>query len=272
MPAGAFLAAFFLAPLGYLVRLSVDTHTPGYVGTGEAFEFTLGNYGELWTASFFGFVRGTLELAGLSAILSVALGVPLAYLIARGSPTLRRGLLIALVSTLLLNVVVRLYAINLSVLSLDWVSSFFEAIGLPSHSSGFARVMIVAGLLHIMIPITALTLVGPIQNVDPGIEEAAQVLGATRLRSILTAIRVAGRGVLGSFLLAFAVGVSAFVVPLLLGRGFILFVSNLVYNRFSVVANYPSGAAIALVLLLVSVLLLGVIGRLVGGSRWANSR
>jgi ABC-type spermidine/putrescine transport system permease subunit I len=52
----------------------------------------------------------------------------------------------------------------------------------------------------------------------------------------------------------FALGASAFVIPLILGRGQVSFVTNLIYTRFSEVANYPSGATLA-TLLLVGVLL-----------------
>jgi putative spermidine/putrescine transport system permease protein len=49
---------------------------------------------------------------------------------------------------------------------------------------------------------------------------------------------------------------SAFVVPMILGKGKVLFVSNLIYSRFSEIANYPSGSSIAIVMLLLS---LGII-------------
>jgi len=40
---------------------------------------------------------------------------------------------------------------------------------------------------------------------------------------------------------------------MLLGRGFILFVSNLIYFRFSEVANFPSGAALSVVMMVIAV-------------------
>lgn len=59
-------------------------------------------------------------------------------------------------------------------------------------------------------------------------------------------------GLLSAFLIAFAMCISNFVVPLILGRGVVLFVSNLMYIRFSEIANFPSGAAIGIIMLVLS--------------------
>jgi putative spermidine/putrescine transport system permease protein len=55
-------------------------------------------------------------------------------------------------------------------------------------------------------------------------------------------------GLLSAFMIAFAMCISSFVVPLILGRGVVLFTTNLMYVRFSDVANFPSGAAIGMIM------------------------
>ena len=51
------------------------------------------------------------------------------------------------------------------------------------------------------------------------------------------------------------------MVPLILGKGRLLFISNLIYSRFSEVANYPSGAAMSMVLLVISLLIIYGVSR-----------
>jgi ABC-type spermidine/putrescine transport system permease subunit I len=70
------------------------------------------------------------------------------------------------------------------------------------------------------------------------------------------------RGLVSAFLVSMTLGISAFVIPWILGRGRVLFISNLVYSRFSEVANYPSGAAISIVMMVLSILLIFVLSRL----------
>jgi ABC-type spermidine/putrescine transport system permease subunit I len=64
---------------------------------------------------------------------------------------------------------------------------------------------------------------------------------------------------LAAFLFAFTFSISAFVIPMILGKGRVLFVSNLVYNRFSEIADYPSGAAVSIVLFSVALAMVYVL-------------
>ena len=74
-------------------------------------------------------------------------------------------------------------------------------------------------------------------------------------------------GLLSAFLISFTLCLSAFVVPMILGKGKILFVSNLIYARFSEIANYPSGSAISIIMLVLSLLIIYGVSYLVT-SRW----
>jgi ABC-type spermidine/putrescine transport system permease subunit I len=82
---------------------------------------------------------------------------------------------------------------------------------------------------------------------------------------------LSGRGLVAAFLFSFTFSISAFVIPMILGRGRVLFVSNLIYNRFSEIANYPSGAAISIVMFLLSLMTVYLISRL-AEQRWELGR
>ena len=128
--------------------------------------------------------------------------------------------------------------------------------------------LVISGLLHYVIPLSALVLVGTIQNINPRWVEAAQSLGAPRWKAHLgITVPLSLRGILAAFVICYTLNISAFVVPLILGKGRITFVSNLIYSRFSEIANYPSGSAISLVMLLLSLILVYGISRL-AARRW----
>ena len=78
---------------------------------------------------------------------------------------------------------------------------------------------------------------------------------------------MSARGILSAFLIGYTLSISAFVVPMILGRGKLLFVSNLIYSRFSEIANYPSGSAISIVMLMLSLIIIYVVSR-VAAARW----
>ena len=56
---------------------------------------------------------------------------------------------------------------------------------------------------------------------------------------------------------------------MILGKGKVLFVSNLIYARFSEIANYPSGSAVSIVMLVMSLAIIYGITRVVS-ARWAK--
>ena len=119
-----------------------------------------------------------------------------------------------------------------------------------------------------IVPMATLTLLGTIQNIDPRLSDAAQALGAPAWRAHLgITLPLAMRGLLAAFLFAFTFSISAFVILMILGKGRVLFISNLVYNRFSEIADYPSGAAVSMVLFGVALAIVYATSRVVA-RRW----
>ena len=80
-------------------------------------------------------------------------------------------------------------------------------------------------------------------------------------------IPLSARGLLSAFLISFTLSISAFVIPMILGRGRVTFVSNLIYNRFSELANFPSGSAVAMVMLVFSLTVIYLVSRFTS-KRW----
>src|SRR5258708_1188559 len=145
---------------------------------------------------------------------------------------------------------------------------FGTVIGGPARRPGLAAAQLGIGVVHCVIPMAAIILVGTFQNISPRLEEAAASLGAPRWRVALTVtLPLAAPGLLSAFMIAFAMCISNFVVPLILGRGVVLFTTNLMYVRFSDVANFPSGAAIGVIMFVLAALVVTATTRLV---RWVS--
>jgi putative spermidine/putrescine transport system permease protein len=125
--------------------------------------------------------------------------------------------------------------------------------GVTPNSRSYAEFLVTIGLAHHAIPLSALLMTATIQNINPRLAEAAQALGAPLWRAHLsTTIPLSTPGLLSAFLVCYTINLSAFVVPMVLGRGKVHFLSNLVYDRYGELANFPSGSAIAIELLLVT--------------------
>jgi putative spermidine/putrescine transport system permease protein len=253
-PALLIVAALLAAPIGLLFVESLREFVGGRVGGQTDRPFTLKNYAELLHPAYGLFFWHTFRIGGIVSLLAVLFGFPVAYVAARTRRHWARKLILGLlIAMLVLSVVARLYAIQMAYGSTGPLRSLAWLFGVSPASVAYAEILVILGLLHFVLPIVALTLVGTLQNVNPRLEEAALSLGAPRWRAMLdVVVPIAAPGLVSAFLIALAMCISNFVVPLILGRGVITFVSNLMYIRFSEISNFPSGAAIGIVMLALS--------------------
>ena len=167
-----------------------------------------------------------------------------------------------------LSTLVRVYALQLTFGPTGIAKFLSGLLGVSMNGRFYTELVVILGLLHYLVPIAAITLLGTIQNVNPRLTEAGQALGAPRWLAHLTiTVPLAVPGLLSAFLISFTLCLSAFVVPMILGKGKILFVSNLIYSRFSEIANYPSGSAISIIMLVLSLAIIYGITYLVT-KRW----
>lgn len=254
MPASAVLLLLLVIPLVLLADESVRLFVPGRVGSARGAPLTLDNYRELLNLAYLRYFADTFRIGLAASIIALLAGYPIAYRIAhargRGARRLWLGFLVAM---LFLGILVRIYAIALALGPAGFGRGASGLLGLGLNSESYIELTILAGLLHCLIPLAALSLISPLQSLNPRLVEAAQTLGAAVWKAHATiTLPLSARGILASFMLCFTFCLSAFVIPLILGKGRVLFVANIIYSRFGEIGDYPSGAAISLVLLLLS--------------------
>ena len=115
---------------------------------------------------------------------------------------------------------------------------------------------IVVALVHIYVPFMVLTLTGVIGRIDPRLEEAARNLGAGKLRTFLeVTLPLSLPGIVAGSLLVFALSISAYVTPILMGGFSIITLPILIYQQLSGTLNLGFAGALGVVLLCVSLLL-----------------
>jgi ABC-type spermidine/putrescine transport system permease subunit I len=269
VPALLIFSGLFFVPLFGLFIESFRLYTPGNIGSTANAPFTLANYTELLTSAFAGYLLETIQISLLASLAGLVFAFPLAYWITRRLPPRWRATAVSiLVILMFLSVLVRTYALELTFGSTGPFRQTLLALGIAPNGRAYIEFLVGAGLLHYIVPMSALTLLATIQSVDPRLVDAAQALGAPGWRAHLTiTLPLCAPGLLTAFLFAFSFSISAFVIPMILGKGRVLFISNLAYNRFSEIADYPSGAAISVVLFAVALTLVYATSRTIS-RRW----
>lgn len=271
IPAGLVLGLLLFVPLVNVLDESFKLYVPGRIGSAKDAPYTMANYLELMLPVYFFYFLDTYRLGLIACAVALVVAFPIAYYVARQPQGTKRKITVGfLIAMMFLSALVRVYSIELTFGPVGFLRQISSVLGLPPNSRTILEILVIAGLAHFIIPISALVMIGTLQNLNPQLAEAAQALGAPRWKAHLTiTIPLSARGILSAFLICYTLSISAFVVPMILGKGKLLFISNLIYSRFSEVANYPSGSAISLIMLVVSLLIIYVVSR-VAAARWGT--
>ena len=121
------------------------------------------------------------------------------------------------------------------------------------------------GLVYTMVPFAVLTIASVLENLDGRLEEAARDLGATPLQTFVrVTLPLSVPGVSAGAILVFALCLSAYVTPALLGGGRIKVIASIIFEQFLRTSNWPLGSAISCLLLVVTGFVIFAYGRVLG--------
>ena len=265
LPALVLFAAIVIVPL--VMTLALSFHDWGqYKGIEPV--FILKNWREVLEDSYYWEVFGrTFRIAALVTVLSAVFGAPEAYILNRMKSPWRGLFLLVILGPLLISVVAR---------TLGWALLFGGNSGLVNKglmSAGlisepipfmFTEIGMIVALTHVLMPYMVLSVWAALQRLDPQIENAAVALGAgplTTLRRIV--LPQAMPGILSGAIIVFSLAASAFATPAIIGGRRLKVVSTLAYDEFLNTLNWPLGATVAVILLIVLATAVIVANRLV---------
>ena len=255
------LLVFFVLPNALLLSASFQKSQAQQLTA----ELTLDNYRFLFTRSLYLEVFARTFIVGFSVgVLDVLLGYPLAYFLVR-TQSRWKGLLIALsLAPLLASVVVRTYGWYIILNRFGFANDVLLGLGIIEDRVPFmpSTGAIIVGLAHALLPYTVLTIMGSLNGINPHFESAAMSLGANRVRTFLhVVLPLSLPGIVGGFLLVFSIAISAYATPAILGGPATQVAATAIYNFIIQLLDWSLGAALAVVLIVSSLLLLYAAGR-----------
>ena len=260
-PACLFMLVFFVLPVASLFAISINKNTPGVVTFTS--HLTLDNYARIFSRDIY--YMAIVRSAGIGILVSIlclALGYPLAYVIAKTAHPGRNALLMILVlSSMQIDMVIRLYGLMVLLGDKGLVNGALMASGLISAPLPLMYNLfgVVVGLVQVTLPFMVLSLIGVIRAIPPAYEEAARSLGASRWSAFRTVVLpLSMPGVLSGSLLVFALSISSYVVPALMGGWKVVTLPIHVYQQIAEAGRWQFGAAVAAVLFMTSLLAVAV--------------
>ena len=253
LPTLLLLGVFFCIPV--LLMFGVSLASRGLYG---GIEWTLNfeNYLRLADPLYWNIYGRSLFLAGATTEVCLAVGFPLAYVMARSSPRMQNILLLLVMIPFWTNFLVRTYA---------WIfllrtEGFFNSVLMHLRILDtpldllYTNGAVFIGLVYGYLPFMILPLYIAIERISPSLEEAALDLYASGLSVFWhVVIPLARPGIVVGCILVFIPSVGAFITPHLLGGGTSMMLGTLIQHEFLVVRDWPFGSAISFVLMLLVV-------------------
>ena len=242
LPALVLLALLFAYPLLGIVNRSV--YKAGY---------TLQFYRQIFRVPVYLQVLGaTFKVSAVVTIVCLALGYPLAYMLATRRPRTAQLLMIIVVLPFFTSIIVRTYAWMVLLGRNGIVNQYLIALGLTDKPLPllYNQAGVVIGMSYVLLPYMVLTVYSVMRGIDPGLVRAAHSLGASRFQAFRRVfLPLSLPGIAGGTLLVFILSLGFFITPALMGGPGDMMIAMLIEREVEITLNWSFASALAVVLL-----------------------
>ena len=269
LPLWVVIGIFMIGPL--LVMAVVSLMESNVYG-GVHFKFSLSGYRQIlfdtnlfdeieFNPAYLIIIARSFMLALAATFLSLLIGFPAAYFISRQSNKVKNILIFLVTIPFWTNLLIRTFAWIIILGKGGVIESSFNFFGLLDEESSlnlmYTNSAILIGLVYSYLPLMVLPIYASMEKMDLRLLEAATDLYSNRIELIRKIILpLSMPGIIGGSILVFVPCLGAFIAPDLLGGGKKLLLGSLIQFQFSYARNWPFGAAMAMFLLALVILVL----------------
>jgi putative spermidine/putrescine transport system permease protein len=259
LPLAVFLQLFYVVPLAILIATS-------FQGDGGA--IGLDNYTKFFGSSVN--VKALTDTFWLGVQVTIAcliIGYPVAYFYVNAPAAWKGILTFVIMLPLLTSAVVRTFGwvvilgrqglINTALLNLGIIEDPIRLL--------FTHNGVLIALTQIWLPMMVLPIVASLSQIDSRLAAASKSLGGGAWRTFWQiTFPLTLPGMISGSLLVFALTVSSFVTPSIIGGGQLIYLPTLIYQQGIVLLNQPFAAAVStllLIMVIAVVLILSALGK-----------
>ena len=230
LPTVLTLLFFFVAPMVYIL-----VHTLHENGFSDFVDF----FGDpfyrniLWV---------TLRVSLVSTAISLVLGYPTAFYMARTKSRMKQVMMIVILFPFWMVILGTNGLLNQLLQSLGLISAPLKILN--------TETAVIIGMIHLLVPYMVLSLVGVLQSIDPNVEYAAYSLGASPLQTFSKVVfPLSLPGIISGCVLVFTMSMTSYVTPKLLGGSKFRMMATMVVQEINVNFDWGAASAISYILL-----------------------
>jgi len=224
---------------------------------------------------YFQLMKKSLLMAAINCGICFSVSYPLAYFIAKKAPKrIRYALLLLTIIPSWTSFLIRTYSWMLILGEKGVVNHTLTSLGLIDEPVQlmFNSFAVIISLVHIYLPFMVIPLYNSIEKIDDQLTDAAENLGANKSQSFFHIVfRMSLPGIVSGIIIVFIPSIGEYVVPMIVGGNSGMMYSNAVTAQF-LITNWPLGAALSIILLIVILLLFGAFSRVMKVEQLWSSR
>jgi len=259
-PYTVWMVIFIVVPLFLIMFYSF---TEGDIHNIKDLRFSLNGYKKVLEPIYLKVIGNSFVLAGISTLICLIIGFPVAMIIANTDVKYRNLLLTLFIVPIWMNFLLRTYA-WMSLLSPNGlVNRVLLWLGLPKLEIMPGKGAVLLGMVYNFLPFMILPIYTVLSKIDKHVIEAAHDLGGN---SVITFMRVilplSVPGIVSGITMVFLPAVSTFVISGLLGGGKAPLIGDLIEQQFLSSRDWHFGSALSIILMVMILISMAVMSRI----------
>jgi len=199
----------------------------------------------------------SVKIAAISTVLTLLVGYPVAYAMARAEDSWRPTLLMLVILPFWTSFLIRVYS-WIGILSQEgYLNQLLLGLGLITEPLAIlnTNTAVYIGIVYTYLPFMVLPIFSTLDRMDVSLLEAAEDLGCSRIKAFwLITVPLSKNGIIAGCFLVFIPTIGEFVIPSLLGGSRTLMIGKVLWEEFFSNRDWPVASAVAVILLLLLII------------------
>lgn len=254
-PVTIWLLFFVATPLIYVVIMSFCGIDQFY---NVSYHFTLSNYKRLFNADYVKIYGQSIFIALATTVICILIAYPFSYFIARTKSKYKTLLYMLVIIPFWTNSLIRIYGWQSLLGRTGWINTFLQNIHLIKEPINFLynQGTTIFGMVYCLFPFMVLPLYTAIEKLDSSLLEVSSDLGAKGPKTFFNVILpLTSSGIFSGSIMVFIPCLGYFFVSDILGGGNSDVIGNLIERQFQSGNNWPLGAALSIILIVITIIL-----------------
>lgn len=263
-PVVVIMVLLIAVPLIYVCIMSFCSIDEFYNVT---YNFTFDNYLRLANQDYLKIYTQSIFIAFITTLICILVGYPFSYFIARTKSKKKKILYMLVIIPFWTNSLIRIYGWRTFLGTNGWLNTILQLLNITDEPIDFLYKTgaTILGMVYCLIPFMILPLYTSIEKLDVTLLEASSDLGAGTIKTFFNVILpLTSGGIFSGSLMVFIPCLGYFFVSDILGGGNSDVIGNLIERQFQGGNNWPLGAALSIVLIVVTLVLVKVYQKLGG--------